>query len=221
LLGTSVGAWGLELPLVDARDGVLPPLTGGWLAGPGCDVVGAVPLIGVAAGSAFGLADDGWEEPWPGDGALLAFFGAEFVAPVLADPLLVDAGFAAEELVGAGFADAGFVGAEFAGAGVDDAEFAGAGLLGAGFAGAGLAAGGGFTGAMDVSGALVASSNAANGWESACEAGGSACNHCDWAKDDAELTSDAILDTAKPLRSAKPTSLLATAGPPRRGVEMM
>jgi hypothetical protein len=222
LAAAPVGAWGPELPLVDARDGVFPPLTGGRLAAPGCGAAGAVLLIGVAAGSAFGLTDDGWEAPWPCDGALLAFLGAEFVAPVLVDPLLVDAGFAAEEFVGAGFADAGFVGAEFAGAGFDDAEFTGAGLVGAGFAGAGLAAGGGFTGVLDVSGALVASSNAANGWESACGAGGagaSACNHCDWAKDDVELTSDAILDTAKPLRSEKLTSVLATAGPARRGVE--
>jgi hypothetical protein len=199
------------------RDGVFPPLTAGGLAAPGCGAAGAVLLIGVAAGSVFGLTDDGWEAPWPCDGALLAFLGAEFV-----DRLLVDAGFAAEELVGAGFAEAGFVGAEFAGAGFDDAEFAGAGLVGAGFAGAGLAVGGGFTGAVDVSGALVASSNAANGWESACGAGGagaSACNHCDWAKDDVELTSDAILDTAKPLRSEKLASLLATAGPARRRVE--
>jgi hypothetical protein len=217
-----VDVWGPVLLVVDARDGVFPPLTASGLAAPGCGAAAAVLLIGVAAGSAFGLTDDGWEAPWPCDGALLAFFGAEFVAPVLVAPLLVDAGFAAEELVGAGFADAGFVGAEFAGAGFDDAEFAGAGLVGAGFAGAGLAAGGGFTGVLDVSGALVASSNAANGWESACGAGGagaSACNHCDWAKDDVELTSDAILDTAKPLRSEKLTSLLATAGPARSRVE--
>jgi hypothetical protein len=217
LAAAPVGPWGPELPLVDARDGVFPPLSAGGLAAPGCGAVGAVLLIGVAAGSAFGLTDDGWEAPWPCDASLLAFLGAEFVAP-----LLVDAGFAAEELVGAGFADAGFVGAEFAGAGFDDAEFAGAGLVGAGFAGAGFAAGGGFTGVLDVSGALVASSNAANGWESACGAGGagaSACNHCDWAKDDVELTSDAILDTAKPLRSQKLTSLLATAGPARSRVE--
>jgi hypothetical protein len=222
LAAAPVGPWGPELPLVDARDGAFPSLSAGGLAAPGCGAVGAELLIGVAAGSAFGLTDDGWEAPWPCDGALLAFFGAEFVAPVLVAPLLVDAGFAAEELVGAGFADAGFVGAEFAGAGFDDAEFAGAGLVGAGFAGAGLAAGGGFTGVLDVSGALVASSNAANGWESACGAGGagaSACNHCDWAKDDVELTSDAILDTAKPLRSEKLTSLLATAGPARSRVE--
>jgi hypothetical protein len=212
-----VDVWGPVLLVVDARDGVFPPLTASGLAAPGCGAAAAVLLIGVAAGSAFGLTDDDWEAPWPCDGALLAFLGAEFV-----DLVLVDAGFAAEELVGAGFADAGFVGAEFVGAGFDDAEFAGAGLAGAGFAGAGLAAGGGFTGAVDVSGALVASSNAANGWESACGAGGagaSACNHCDWAKDDVELTSDAILDTAKPLRSEKLASLPATAGPAGRRVE--
>jgi hypothetical protein len=212
LAAAPVGVWGPVLLVVDARDGVFPPLTGGGLAAPGGGAAAAVLVIGVAAGSAFGLTDDDWEAPWPCDGALLAFLGAEFV-----DPVLVDAGFAAEELVGAGFAGAGFVGAGF-----DDAEFAGAGLVGAGFAGAGLAAGGGFTGALDASGALVASSNAANGWESAWGAGGagaSACNHCDWAKDDVELTSDAILDTAKPLRSEKLASLLATAGPARRRVE--
>ena len=205
-----VGVWGPVLLVVDARDGVFPPLTAGGLAAPGCGAAAAVLLIGVAAESAFGLTDDGWEAPWPCDGALLAFLGAEF-----ADPVLVDAGFAAEELVGAGFADAGFVGAEFAGAEFDDVEFAGAGLVGAGFAGAGFAAGGGFTGAVGVSGTLVASSNAANGWEfvsGAGSAGANACDHCDWAKDDVELTSDAILDTAKPLQSEKLTSRLQPPG---------
>jgi hypothetical protein len=64
--------------------------------------------------------------------------------------------------------------------------------------GAGLAACGGFAGAViaaDV--ADVASSNAANGWESATGAGVGAGDHCGCANDDdAELTSDAVLGTA-------------------------
>jgi hypothetical protein len=69
--------------------------------------------------------------------------------------------------------------------------------IGTGFIGAGLAAGGGFAGAAVVSGVVVvASSNAANGWESATGAGVGAGDHCSCANDDVELTSDAILDTA-------------------------
>jgi hypothetical protein len=222
-----LGACGPVLPMVDGGDGVFPPLTAGGLAALGCAATGAVLLFGVAAGFEFGLTVDGWEKPWPCGGALPVFVGAEFVDPIFVDPVFVDrvfvgTGFVDAELVGAGFAGAGFVGAEFAGAWFDDAEFAGAGLVAAGFAAAGLAAGGGFTTAAGVSGALVASSNAANGWEFVCgadEAGASACDHCDWAKDDVELTSDAILDTAKPLRSEKPTSVPATAGPAGRAVE--
>jgi hypothetical protein len=227
-----LGACEPVLPVVDGGDGVFPPLTAGALAALGCAATGTVLLIVVAAGFEFGLTVDGWNEPRPCGGALPVFVGAEFVDPVFVDPVFIDpvfadrvfvgVGFVDAELVGAGFAGAGFVGAEFAGAWFDDAEFAGAGLVGAGFAAAGLAAGGGFTGAVGVSGALVASSNAANGWEFVCgadEAGASACDHCDWAKDDVELTSDAILDTAKPLRSEKPTSVPATAGPAGRAVE--
>ncbi len=44
-------SWGPVLLLVDARDGVFPPLTAGGLAAPGCGAAAAVPLIGVAAGS--------------------------------------------------------------------------------------------------------------------------------------------------------------------------
>jgi hypothetical protein len=73
----------------------------------------------------------------------------------------------------------------------------GAGLIGTGFIGAVLAACGGFAGAVVVSGAVVvASSNAANGWESASGAGAGAGDHCDCANNAVELTSDAILDTA-------------------------
>jgi hypothetical protein len=215
LAAAPFGAWGPVLPVVDARDGFFPSLTAGGLAAPGCAAAGAVLLIGVAAGFAFGLTVDGLDEPWPCDGVLPVFVGAEFGEPVFVGPVFVGAGFADAELVGAGFVDAGFVGAEFVDAESDDAEFDDAGLAGAGFAGAGLAAGGGFTGAVGVSGALVASSNAANGWESVCSAGragASACDHCDWAKDDVELTSDAILDTAKPLQSEKPTSRLQPPG---------
>ncbi len=71
--------------------------------------------------------------------------------------------------------------------------------IGTGFIGAELAAGGGFAGAAVVSGAVVvASSNAANGWESASGAGvgDGAGDHCDCANNAVELTSDAILDTA-------------------------
>ena len=71
--------------------------------------------------------------------------------------------------------------------------------IGTGFIGAGLAAGGGFAGAAVVSGAVaVASSKAANGWESASGAGAGdgAGDHCDCANNEVELTSDAILDTA-------------------------
>jgi hypothetical protein len=204
LAAAPLGACGPVLPAVDAGDGFFPPLAAGGLAAPGCAAAAAVLPIGVAAGSAFGLTAGGLAEAWPCDGVPPAFVGAEFVEPVFVDPAFAGAGFADAELVGVGFAGAGFVGAEFVGAEFDDAEFAGAGLVGAGFAGAGLAAGDGFTGAVGVSGALVASSNAANGWESVCSAGragASACDHCDGAKDDVELTSDAILDTAEPLQS--------------------
>jgi hypothetical protein len=69
--------------------------------------------------------------------------------------------------------------------------------IGTEFIGAGLAAGGGFAGAAVVFGAVVvASSNAANGWEFVSGAGAGAGDHCDCANDDVELTSDAILDTA-------------------------
>jgi hypothetical protein len=204
LAAAPFGACGPVLPVGDAGDGFFPPLTAGGLAAPGCAAAAAVVPIGVAAGFAFGLAVDGLADPWPCDGVRAALVGAEFVEPVFVDPAFAGAGFADAELVGAGFAGAGFVGAEFVGAEFDDAEFAGAGLAGAGFGGGGLAAGDGFTGAVGVSGALVASSNAANGWESVCSAGragASACDHCDEVKDDVELTSDAILDTAKPLQS--------------------
>jgi hypothetical protein len=42
----------------------------------------------------------------------------------------------------------------------------------------------------------VASSNAANGWESASGVGEGAGDHCDCENNEVELTSDAILDTA-------------------------
>lgn len=64
--------------------------------------------------------------------------------------------------------------------------------------GAGSAACGGFAGAVIAADmAVVASSNAANGWEFATGAGVGAGDHCGCANDDdAELTSDAVLDTA-------------------------
>jgi len=228
-----LGAWGVVLPAVGARGGVSPSSAAGGLGAPSCDAAGAALPFGGAAGFAFGLAVDGWEEAWPCEGALPTLFAAGFVDPLFVAPpfvgaAFVDAGFVGAEFVdgefiGPKFVDAAFVGALFSGARFGDAEFAGAGL-GAGFAGAGLAAGGGLTGAGSVSGALVASSNAANGWESVCgadSAGVSACDHCDWLKDDVELTSDAILDTAKPLRSEKRKLSPATAGPARRAAESM
>jgi hypothetical protein len=64
--------------------------------------------------------------------------------------------------------------------------------------GAGLAVSGGLAGAViDADVAVVASSNAANGCESATGAGVGAGDHGGCAiDDDAELTSDAVLDTA-------------------------
>ena len=44
-----VGVWGPVLLVVDARDGVFPPLTAGGLAAPGCGAAAAVLLVGVAA----------------------------------------------------------------------------------------------------------------------------------------------------------------------------
>jgi hypothetical protein len=76
--------------------------------------------------------------------------------------------------------------------------------MGVGFASAGLAPGGGLAGAVVGAGAAVASSNAANGWKVVCDAvstGVGAGDRCDWANDEVELTSDAILDTGKPLKA--------------------
>jgi hypothetical protein len=208
--GTLFGAWGPVLLLVGVLGGACPPFTTGRFGAPTCGAAGAVPLPGVAAGFEPGLEADGWEEAWLCEDALPAFFGGGLADPVFVGAGFVGAGFVDAALVGAGFVDAEFVGAEFAGAGLDDAEFAGAG-----FAGAGLAAGGGFTGEVVVSGVAVASSNDANGWESGSGAGGGgAGDHCDWANDDVELTSDAILDTAWPLKAKRWNCRLQPPGQP-------
>jgi hypothetical protein len=90
------------------------------------------------------------------------------------------------------------VGAVLAGAEVMDGEFGGVVVAGAGFADA--EPGVGVDAAVSVA-AVVASRSAAKGSEFVSGAGAAGvADHCGWANDDAELTSDAILDTAWPMK---------------------
>jgi hypothetical protein len=183
------------LPPFAAGDLVLPPVAAPRAAalepiplptvGGFCGIAGAVRLLAVAVGGELAGAVE--PEFWFCQAVPLA--GPEDVG--VADVAPAEAGAAD---VGAADADAD---------------------TGAVDAGAAVAGSGGFADAVGVSGAVVAaSSSSANGCEAVSGPVVAVGDHCDCKKDDVELTSDAILGTAKPSKGVD-DALPATRGPAR------